>query len=173
MMKFTSKILIGLVFTLTFGCSENSSCKTEKDIIIETIDAINQKNTKAYIALFDFDKISEIWQEAGETDQEYKDFLNAFQNKNEEIIKMYSSSYNTVIGKIEKIYNIKNYHFDLVDYKLLETQKETNFISEKFRVRLTDNYNNNWNLDIFISKYKDSYLITEPIEMNFIEKIEK
>lgn len=33
--------------------------------------------------------------------------------------KMFSSSYNMVIGKIEKIYNIKNYQFDLVDYKLL------------------------------------------------------
>lgn len=173
MIKIKTKILIGLILILSFGCSTSSTCKTQKDIIIETIDAINKRNTKYYIALFDFDKISKIWQEASEIDQDYKEFLTAFQNENEKIIKAYSSSYNMVIGKIEKIYNIKNYHFDIVDYKLLESQKETNYSSEKFRVRLTDNNNNYWNLDIYISKYEDCYLLTEPIEMNYLEKIEK
>lgn len=166
MIRLISKILIGLLLILSVSCSSKSSCKSEKDIIDETIEAINNRNTNAYIAQFDFIKISEIWKEAG-----YKEFLSVFQNENKEIIKMYSSSYNMVIGKIEKIYNVKDYHFDVVDYSLLETQKETNYTSEKFRIRLTDNYNNNWNLDIYISKYKDCYLITEPIDMNNLERI--
>ncbi len=174
MLKFNSKTLIGLLFIFSFGCSINksSTCKTEKDVITETIDAINKRDTKNYISLFNFDQILKMWEDKSKIEQDNKEILDAFQDENPEIIKAYSMSYNMVIGKIEKIYNIKNYHFDIVDYKLLESQKDANYSNEKFRVKLKDNYNNKWKLDVYISRLNDCYLLTEPIEMNNLEKIE-
>lgn len=149
----------------------NSLFKTKDEVISKTIEAINKRNTKKYIALFDFDLILKIWEEIGEVDKD-TDFLDGFKNNYADIIKGVSMSYNMVIGKIEKVYKITDYNFDLIKYELIKIEKAPNHSTEKYKVYIKDNYNNDWSLDIYIAKYKDCYLIMEPIEYNYLEKID-
>lgn len=164
------KLAFLLIFlTINYSCQSNLT--NEKELMQNTIHAINQRNTKAYTSLFDFDQIRNFWMEINESNDMSSSLSTIIQSDIGEIEKWYSTSYNMVILKIEKIYNLKNYNFSLEEYELIELQKEPKHVRLKFRTLLKDHNGDKWNLDLYITHYKNNYFLSEPIEMNYIQKL--
>jgi len=168
----TNVFLFGLTAFLLLSClnASNQDCQTAKDLMEKSIDGINNKNTKGYISLFDFDSVLEIWENAAKEDDDYKEFVNMLKNDKDRIVKMYSMSYNMVIGTLERIHKLDEWHFKLKEFELDTTEREPNYLIERYIMKLEDDKNNHWSMKINVSKYNDCYFLTEPIEPNYLSK---
>lgn len=165
-----------LIFILTsyifLACSNvpNQTCKTAKDLMESSIEAINNKNTKGYISLFDFESILRIWESAAKKEDGYKEYVSMLKNDNDRIVKMYSMSYNILIGTLEKVHKLDEWHFELKDFVLDNTNQEPDYLIERYIMKLEDDKNNRWSMKINISKYNDCSFITEPLDVNYLSK---
>lgn len=161
-------LLIGLTAFLLLSClnASNPVCQSAKELMEKSVDAINNKNTKGYISLIYFDSVLAIWENAARIDDDYKEMASTLKNDQDKVIKSYSRSYNMLIGTLERIHNLDEWHFEIKEFELDTTEYEPGYLVENYIMKLEDNRNNHnqWSLRIYLAKYEDCYYITEPID---------
>ncbi|NOU62318.1 hypothetical protein [Marinifilum caeruleilacunae] len=164
--------IISLIVLLLFACTNTSSqtCHTAKELMEKSIEAINNKSSKAYVSLVDFDSVIGILENAAKKDLSYKEDVEMFKSNRNILIKGYSSSYNMLIGSLTRVYKLESWHFELEKYELESTEQEPGFTTENYIMKLKDENNNKWTMRIYIAKYNGCYYITEPIEANYLSK---
>lgn len=148
----------------------NIGCKTAKDLMKSSIEAINNENKEEYISLIDVDIISEIFEKSYTDKPDYKEIAEMMKNDKAGFIEMYSVGYNIFIGTLKKIHKIDNIGFELIDFTLEKTEKESGHINERYVMKLKDSNNDKWSLKIYLSKYNECYYITLPVDVNFLKE---
>lgn len=157
-------ILLGIVLSFSCNAPSSNDCNTAKEMVEKSITAINDRNSKGYVDLIDFDIILEIWKQESEYDSSYQEIVETLQNEKELSINSYSRSYNMLIGTIEKIHKLENWKFTIIESELIETEGGSISTIEKFKVKLKDSFDRKWAIDIYLTKFNDCYYITEPVD---------
>ncbi|PLB19839.1 type 1 periplasmic-binding domain-containing protein [Mariniflexile rhizosphaerae] len=136
-----------------------------------SVEAINNKNTEEYISLIEFDSVLKVWKGAGKKDNGYNDMADLLTNNKPQVIKMYSISYNMLIGTLEKIHKLDKWHFELKNFEMESIEEVSSyFFREKYIMKLEDDKNNQWTLRVNLTRFNDCYYITEPLELNYLSK---
>lgn len=162
--------IVFMFLFLTCANSPSQSCRTAKDLMEASIGAINNEDKKEYISLVDFDIVLEMWKKSAVGNSDYLELVEMLKNDKEEVIEMYSISYDIFIRTLKKTHKFDKIDFELIDFKLDKTEKESGYIIERYDMKINNHRNNHWSMKINMSKYNDCYYIMEPLDVNNLSK---